>query len=99
MGFINKKESKYATVLGAPKRTLHKYLDFTAREQYKLLRANLNFVLPSENKCHVIGVTSSIRGEGKSTTSINLAYVLAQAGHQVLLVDGDLFLFRSFFIR
>lgn len=90
MGLTNKKDVKHATVLGAAKKTLHKYLDFTAREQYKLLRANLNFVLPAENNCHVIGVTSSIRGEGKSTTSINLAYVLAQAGHQVLLVDGDL---------
>lgn len=90
MGLMNKKDVKHATVFGASKKTLHKYLDFTAREQYKLLRANLNFVLSAENKGHVIGVTSSIRGEGKSTTSINLAYVLAQAGHQVLLIDGDL---------
>jgi capsular exopolysaccharide synthesis family protein len=71
-------------------RSLHKNLDFTAREQYKLLRANLDFILPENTKCPVIGVTSSMRGEGKSTTSINLSYVLAEMGHKVLLLDGDL---------
>lgn len=71
-------------------RTLHRNLEFTAREQYKLLRTNLSFTLPENEKCPVIGVTSSMRGEGKSTTSINLAYVLAESGKRVLLIDGDL---------
>lgn len=71
-------------------RTLHKNLEFTAVEQYKLLRANLDFTIPAGVKCPVIGVTSSMRGEGKSTTSVNLSYVLAEKGSRVLLVDGDL---------
>ena len=70
--------------------TLHKNLEFTAIEQYKLLRTNLNFTLPADVKCPVIGVSSSIRGEGKSTTAINLSYVLAENGKKVLLVDADL---------
>ncbi len=71
-------------------RTLHKNLEFTALEQYKLLRANLEFTVPEGTKCPIIGVTSSIRGEGKSTTSINLSFVLAEKGSKVLLIDGDL---------
>lgn len=72
------------------KKTLHKNLEFTAIEQYKLIRANLDFTLPQDEKCPVIGVTSSMRGEGKSTTAVNLAYVFAEKGHRVLLIDGDL---------
>ena len=71
-------------------RTLHKNLEFTATEQYKLLRTNLDFTVPVGTKCPVIGVTSSIRGEGKSTTAVNLSYVLAEKGSRVLLIDGDL---------
>ena len=72
------------------RRTLHKNLEFTALEQYKLLRTNLEFTLSEETKCPIIGLTSSIRGEGKSTSAINLSYVLAEKGSRVLLIDGDL---------
>lgn len=72
------------------KKTLHKNLEFTATEQYKLIRANLDFTLPENEKCPVIGVTSSMRGEGKSTTAVNLSYVFAEKGSKVLLIDGDL---------
>ena len=64
-------------------------LSFAAAEAYKLLRTNLQFSLP-EKKCLIIGVTSSVRGEGKSTTSVNLAYTIAQAGRKTLLIDADM---------
>lgn len=70
--------------------TLCENLQFNAVEQYKLLRTNISFTLPEDVKCPIIGVTSSIRGEGKSTTSINLAYVYAESSKRVLLIDGDL---------
>lgn len=72
------------------KKTLHRNLEFTAIEQYKLIRANLDFTLPENEKCPVIGITSSMRGEGKSTTAINLSYVFAEKGSKVLLIDADL---------
>ncbi len=64
-------------------------LSFAAAEAYKLLRTNLSFSLTNPG-CKIIGVTSSLRGEGKSTTSINLAYTMAQTGQKVLLLEGDL---------
>ena len=87
--FMKKKEAP-SFVANSIRKTLHKNLNFTALEQYKLLRTNLEFVLPQENQCPVIGITSSTRGEGKSTTAINLSYVLSEKGSSVLLIDGDL---------
>ena len=69
---------------------LHKNLSFSATEAYKLLRTNVLFTLPDSGKCRIVGVTSSIRGEGKSTTSVNLSYALSMQGKRVLLVDADM---------
>jgi len=85
-----KKKSRRGSSAANVESTLHKNLEFTATEQYKLLRTNLSFTLPTDVKCPIIGVTSSIRGEGKSTTAVNLSYVLAENGKKVLLVDADL---------
>ncbi len=76
----------------AEARTLPRNLPFTAAEAYKLLRTNLLFALPGEDAhpCRVIGVTSAIRGEGKTTTSINLASALAEVGKRVLLIEADM---------
>ena len=64
-------------------------LSFAAAEAYKLLRTNLQFALP-DKPCKIIGMTSSLRGEGKSTTSVNLSYTLAESGKRVLLIDADM---------
>ncbi len=65
-------------------------LSFAAKEAYNRLRTNLLFSFTQEEGCRVIGVTSSSRGEGKSTTSVNLAYSFAEMGKHVLLLDADM---------
>ncbi len=60
-----------------------------AVESYRGLRTNLQF-LAIDRPLKVIQVTSSLPGEGKTTTATNLACVLAQAGRSVAIVDADL---------
>ena len=85
----SKKTRSQTTKSNTPKDILCDQLSFAAAESYKLLRANLIFTIPAGEN-NVIGVTSSTRGEGKSTTSINLAYTIAEAGKKVLLIDSDM---------
>ena len=65
-------------------------LSFAAAEAYKLLRTNIMFSFPDEGMCHILGVTSSVQDEGKSSTTCNLAYALSEAGKKVLLLEADL---------
>lgn len=58
-------------------------------EAYRHLRTNLGFVGAAENR-RVFLFTSSVPGEGKTTTTTNLAFSLAQSGKTVCLVDADL---------
>lgn len=58
-------------------------------EAFRKLRTNLQF-LAVDNPPRVIVVTSSMPNEGKSTTAINIALALAEAEHDVVLVDGDM---------
>ena len=72
------------------KRMFGANLDFGAKEAYKTLRTNLEFALADVEGCRVIGVSSATRGEGKSLTSLNICYTLAESGKRVLLIGGDL---------
>ncbi|MFT5255156.1 MAG: capsular exopolysaccharide synthesis family protein, partial [Candidatus Paceibacteria bacterium] len=61
-------------------------------EAFRILSSNLSFMLPTkQNKVgHVVMSTSTIKGEGKTFTSINMAFVESNLGKRVLLVGADL---------
>ena len=61
----------------------------TRAEAFRALRTNLQFIDADESARSFI-ITSSIGGEGKSTTSANLALALADAGKKVIVIDADL---------
>jgi capsular exopolysaccharide synthesis family protein len=58
-------------------------------EAYRVLRTHILFSRKDEN-LNTLAVVSAGAGEGKSTTSLNLATIFAQAGQRILLVDSDL---------
>jgi capsular exopolysaccharide synthesis family protein len=58
-------------------------------ESFRELRTNLQLG-EIGGRSKVVLVTSSIRGEGRSTTAVNLAIAIAEAGQSVCLVDADL---------
>lgn len=65
-------------------------MNFASAEAYKLLRTNLLFSFSGSSECRIIGLTSSFSSEGKSLTSINLAYTMAEAKKNTLLIEGDM---------
>lgn len=87
---MRKKKNSMVMTPQELRRYIGNRLSFASAEAYKLLRTNLNFSVPGRNGCRIFGITSSVAGEGKSTTAANMAYTLAQSGQNVLLLEADL---------
>lgn len=75
--------SDYSSVIGERR-------PFATAEAHKRLRTNIMFSFAEGAGCRVVGVTSAMAHEGKTTTSINLAYDLMRAKQRVLLIDADM---------
>ncbi|MBC5772981.1 polysaccharide biosynthesis tyrosine autokinase [Pontibacter sp. KCTC 32443] len=58
-------------------------------ESFRSIRINLQYLL-SESSFKVVGVTSSISGEGKTFCSVNLSSELAMSGKRVVLIESDM---------
>ena len=58
-------------------------------EIYRTIRTNIQFSA-FDKDLKTIAVTSSLEGEGKTTTLCNLAVTFAQQNKKVLIVDADL---------
>lgn len=58
-------------------------------ETFQLLHTNIEFSSADE-PIHAIAITSSVPGEGKSVSALNLAIAAALGGERVILVDCDL---------
>lgn len=80
-GVGHKRTDANLEVLSSPKTPI--------AESFRALRSNLNYFINKKDNA-VILITSSISGEGKTFTSINLASVLALSGKKVLLIGADL---------
>ncbi len=62
---------------------------FGISEAIRELRSNIQF-MDVDNPPRVLVMTSPLPGDGKSTTSANLALTIAQSGQPVYLIDADL---------
>jgi capsular exopolysaccharide synthesis family protein len=80
-GVGHKSENSNLAVFDKPKSVL--------AESFRALRSNLNYFIGQKDK-GVFLVTSSISGEGKTFTSINLAAVLSLSGKKTLIVGADM---------
>ncbi|WP_409483684.1 polysaccharide biosynthesis tyrosine autokinase [Arsenicicoccus dermatophilus] len=68
---------------------VHSDAHSTRAEAFRTLRTNLQFVDAATHP-RVLVLTSSLPGEGKTTTTGNLGLTLAASGAKVCIIEGDL---------
>jgi len=59
-------------------------------EAFRILITNFKFLLPKKDSAKIIYVTSTVKGEGKTFVSVNLALTLASPKQKVLLIGADI---------
>ncbi|MDE5516508.1 polysaccharide biosynthesis tyrosine autokinase [Elizabethkingia meningoseptica] len=59
-------------------------------EAFRILITNMNFMLPKKEKGKVVFVTSTVKGEGKTFTSVNLSLTLATPAKKTIIIGSDI---------
>ncbi|HFK5504597.1 TPA: GumC family protein [Elizabethkingia anophelis] len=59
-------------------------------EAFRILITNMNFLLPKKEKGKVVFVTSTVKGEGKTFTSVNLSLTLATSTKKTIIIGSDI---------
>lgn len=59
-------------------------------EAFRILITNLNFMFPVKLKGRTVYVTSTVKGEGKTFVSANLALTLASPSKKVMIIGADI---------
>jgi len=59
-------------------------------EAFRILITNMNFMLPKKEKGKIVFVTSTVKGEGKTFTSVNLSLTLATPNKKVIIIGSDI---------
>lgn len=77
-----KRKSRFVPLFDAP--------ESCQAEAYRQIRASLRLSMTGDKPLRTMAATSSVPGEGKTTTNVDLALAFAETGLKVLLVDADL---------
>lgn len=59
-------------------------------EAFRILITNMNFMLPKKEKGKVVFITSTVKGEGKTFTSVNLSLTLATPVKKTIIIGSDI---------
>jgi len=59
-------------------------------EAFRILITNMNFILPKKKNAKIVFVTSTVKGEGKTFVSVNLALTLATPNKKVIIIGSDI---------
>lgn len=83
LGEVGHSEEKKALIISKKDRKL-------VSEQFRILRSNLQYILPIQNASHTLMITSSTSGEGKSFVSTNIGAVIAISGKKTVILEFDI---------
>lgn len=77
-----------ATDHAKPSLSFSQFVEWRVEESFRDLTAGIQFLVADPDK-NIIGVTSTIPGEGKSYCSLNMGMHFARSGKKILLIDAD----------